>query len=98
VAYAACYVESDRPRNDLWLQVLSDDQAKVYLNGKEIYQYRWNRWLTTLDTVGPVVLKQGTNVLLFKVVNERQDWQGCLRFVDGSGRPVQGLRLRLTPE
>jgi hypothetical protein len=98
VAYAACYLESDRERNDLWLQVLSDDQAKVYLNGKEIYQYRWNRWLTTLDTVGPVVLKQGTNVLLFKVVNESQDWRGCLRFVDRSGRPVQDLQVRLTPE
>src|SRR5262249_55393297 len=30
VAYAVCYLESDRARNDLWLRVGSDDQAKVY--------------------------------------------------------------------
>jgi WD40 repeat protein len=40
VACAPCYLESDRPRNDLWLQVGSDDQAKVYLNGQQIYQFR----------------------------------------------------------
>jgi hypothetical protein len=43
VAYAVCYLESDRPREGLWLQVLSDDQAKVYLNGQEICHYRWYR-------------------------------------------------------
>jgi hypothetical protein len=26
------------------------------------------------------------------------DWQGCLRFVDESGSPVQGLQVRLTPD
>jgi hypothetical protein len=98
VAYAACYLESDRPRNDLWLQVGSDDQAKVYVNGREIYHYRWTRTLDGVDTVGPVVLKQGTNVLLFKVVNEYGDWEGCVRLVDAAGRPAQGVRCKLTPE
>jgi hypothetical protein len=99
VAYAACYLESDRERNDLWLQVGSDDQAKVYLNGREIYQYRFagGRWLEGLDTIGPVVLKQGTNVLLFKVVNEYANWEGCVRLVDEAGRPAEGIRVKLTP-
>jgi WD40 repeat protein len=70
VAYAVCYLESDRTRHDLWLQVGSNDLAKVYLNGGELYQFRWGRPLNGLDTVGPAVLKQGTNVLLFKVVND----------------------------
>ena len=71
VAYAVCYVESDQARDGLWLQVGGDDQAEVYLNGQEIYQCRLsNRPLWSLDTVGPVALKQGINVLLFKVVNE----------------------------
>ena len=60
VAYAVCYIESDRARDDLWLQLGSDDQAKVYLNGREIYQVRLPRILWTLDTAGPVGLKQGT--------------------------------------
>jgi hypothetical protein len=50
-----------------------------------------------VDTVGPVGLKRGINVLLFKVVNEGQDWQCCARLVDEAGRPAQGLRVKLTP-
>jgi dipeptidyl aminopeptidase/acylaminoacyl peptidase len=98
VVYAVCYVESDQARNDLWLQVTCDDQAKVYLNGRQIYQWRlhWNS--DNLDTVGLVRLKQGTNVLLFKVVNEGGPWSGCVRLVDAAGRPAQSIRVKLTPE
>ena len=28
VAYAICYLETDRPRDDLWLQVASDDESQ----------------------------------------------------------------------
>ncbi len=101
VVYAACYIESDRARDGLWLQVSSDDQSKVYLNGREIYQYRQTRnisWnVSWLETVRPVSLKRGVNVLLFKVVNETGQWEGCARLVDDAGRPVQGLRVKLTP-
>ena len=97
VVYAACYIESDRARDGLWLQVGSDDQGKVYLNGREIYQYRQIRDLPALDVVGPVALKRGVNVLLFKVVNETGEWEDCARLLDEAGRPVQGLRVKLTP-
>jgi hypothetical protein len=97
VAYAVCYVESDRARDGLWLQLGSDDQAKVDLNGREISQIRLTRSLATLDTVGPVGLKRGINVLLLKVVNETGLWEVCARLVDDAGRPVQGLRVKLTP-
>jgi WD40 repeat protein/predicted Ser/Thr protein kinase len=97
VVYAACYIESDRARDGLWLQVGSDDQGKVYLNGREIYQCRQTRDISWLDPVGPVGLKRGVNVLLFKVVNESGPWEGCARLVDDAGRPVQGLRVKLTP-
>ena len=97
VAYAVCYLESDQARDGLWLQVGSDDQAKVYLNGREVYQVRLPRSLVTLDTVGPVGLKRGINVLVFKVVNETGKWEGCARLVDDAGRPAQGLRLQITP-
>jgi hypothetical protein len=97
VTYAVCYIESDQARDDLWLQVGSDDQSKVYLNGREIYEARLPRSLVTLDTVGPVGLKRGTNVLLLKVANETGQWEGCARLVDDAGRPVQGLRTKLTP-
>jgi WD40 repeat protein/serine/threonine protein kinase len=97
VAYAACYLECDGLHKDLWLQVTSDDQSKVYLNGKEIYQCYRRGYRGNLDTI-PVVLQQGTNVLVFKVVHESGGWQGCVRLVDAAGRPAQGIRVKLTPE
>jgi hypothetical protein len=97
-AYAACYLKSDRPRNDLWLQVGSDDQAKVSINGRDVYQFRRPRALVGLETIGPLSLEQGTNVLLFQVANEGADWLGCVRLVDAAGRPVQGVGFTLTPE
>jgi WD40 repeat protein/serine/threonine protein kinase len=98
VAYAVCYVMSEAERHDLLLQVGSDDQAKVYLNEQEIYKcIRW-RSLVALDPIGPVSLRKGTNVLVFKVVNGSWDWLGCLRFIDAEGNPAKGLRFSSTAE
>jgi hypothetical protein len=98
VAYAVCYLESDRVRDGLWLQVISDDQSKVYLNGREICQFRFERQVLALGTAGPVALQQGNNVLVFKVVNEAGGWEGGVRLVDDAGRPAKGIRVKLTPE
>jgi hypothetical protein len=98
VAYAACYVQSATERDDLLLQVGSDDQSKVYLNGQEIYKDVRARSLVALDPTPPVHLRKGTNVLVFKVVNQYQEWLGCLRFIDREGNPAKGLRVSLTPE
>jgi WD40 repeat protein len=38
VAYAVCYFAGGAERADLELRVGSDDQAKVYLNGREVYK------------------------------------------------------------
>jgi hypothetical protein len=94
VGYAVCYVVSEVERNDLLLQVGSDDQAKIYLNGRMIYAYSRPRSLVALDRVGPVTLHKGTNVLVFKVVNGAMDWLGCLRFVDGEGSRTGAGRPR----
>ena len=97
VVYAVCYIESDRARDDLWLQVSSDDQSRVYLNGREIYRCPVPRPLETLDMVGPVPLAQGSNVLILKVVNETATWEGTARLVDVEGRPAEAIRVSLTP-
>jgi WD40 repeat protein/serine/threonine protein kinase len=96
--YAVCYVLSETERQDLLLQVGSDDLAKVYLNGEEIYKYNLMRPLAALDPVDPVRLRKGTNTLVLKVVNGWVEWEGCARFVDRDGNPVQGLRFSVTPE
>src|SRR5262249_42286197 len=97
VAYAVCYLESDQARDGLWLQVGSEDPAKGYLNGRGADRCRVPRTLEALDTVGPVALKQGTNVLLFKVVNESYGWEGCVRLVDEAGLPPKGICVKPTP-
>ncbi|MCI0456459.1 MAG: hypothetical protein L0Z62_05705, partial [Gemmataceae bacterium] len=98
VAYAVCYLDSDAERTDLELRVGSKDQAKVYLNGREVYRYaRPSPQIPDRDAVENVTLRRGTNVLVFKVVNDGGGWQGCLRFVDKQGNPVQNLRVRLAP-
>jgi hypothetical protein len=97
VAYAVCYLDSDRARDGLRLQIGSDDLARVYLNGREIYQCPEPRPLETLDTVGPLSLNQGINVLVLKVVNETGNWEGCARLLDNEGRPAEGVRVKMAP-
>jgi hypothetical protein len=98
VAYAVCYIESDRARDGLWLQFGYDDYARIYLNAKEIHRTRSRRFLNRpLNVVGPVRLEPGINVLMLKVVNETEGWLSCARLVDDAGRPAEGLRVRLTP-
>ena len=77
----------------------SDDQAKIYLNGKEIHEHDVVRVVTPdEDTIEPVTLEAGhPNVLVFKVVNGVGPWGGCIRFVDRTGLPAKGIRVSLTP-
>jgi tetratricopeptide (TPR) repeat protein len=98
IAYAVCYVVADEDRRGLQIKVGSDDQAKVYLNGREVYRSGLVRSLGREAPVAGVTLNKGVNVLVFKVVNMGGDWQGCLRFVDKDDRPAKGLQVRLTPD
>jgi len=99
VAYAVCYIQCETHHADLNMKVGSDDQAKVYLNAQEIYRYDGpgRPLLPDQDEVAAVELKAGLNTLVFKVVNQRGDWGGSVRFTDPSGQPVKGLRVTLDP-
>jgi WD40 repeat protein/serine/threonine protein kinase len=98
VAYAVCYIQCERDHTDLFLNVGSDDQAKIYLNGREIYRNEASRsWVADQDVVTGVELKAGLNVFVLKVVNEQYDWQASVRFSEAGGLPVKGMRVTLTP-
>jgi hypothetical protein len=97
-AYAVTYVVADSEMKDLHLKMGSDDQAKVYINGKEILKNETPRPVDKdQDTAGDVSLDKGTNVIVFKVVNEKIDWAGCLRFTDKNDNPVKNLAMKLAP-
>jgi hypothetical protein len=99
VAYAVCYVHSNGDRADLLLRVGSDDQAKLYLNGKEIYRQPKGRSLEIdQDEIRPVELRKGSNVLVFKVVNQiSYGPEGSVRFVTKDGAAPEGIEYRLAP-
>jgi len=99
VAYAVCYLRSEVEQSGLRMLVGSDDEAKVYLNGKLIHKYPVGRgFVADQDTVSDIALNAGLNVLVFKVVNEFVDWNGSIRLTDAQGNPVKGIKVTLNPE
>jgi hypothetical protein len=93
VGYAVAYITADADVADLTLRLGSDDQIKVYLNGKPIHSNDEGRPLEKdEDSVPGVSLRRGLNVLVVKVVNEEEDWALSARFVDKEGKPVGGLK------
>ena len=86
-------------KTGLTLRMNSNDQGKAFLNGKELVKFTDTR---TLEKDGEnsatgVTLKKGVNVVVLKVVNEENNWQGSLRFVDAAGKPVTDLKIETKP-
>ena len=99
VVYAVSYIQSETNQTGVLLKVGSKDQAKIYLNGKEIYRCTRGRfYVPDQDVVTGVELKAGINVLVFKVVNELYSWAGSVRLTDAAGQPLKGIRVTLEPE
>jgi hypothetical protein len=98
VAYAVCYVVADDEMKGVKMKTGSDDQLKVYLNGKKVFEFTEPRAADKDQDTTEVTLQKGVNVLLCKVVNEKMDWSLCVRFVDADGKPVKGLKVQLAPK
>jgi hypothetical protein len=47
--------------------------------------------------VEKLTLNKGVNTIVFKVINEVNNWQGCLRFTDKGGKPVTDFVVKLSP-
>jgi len=99
VAYAVCYIQSEVEQRGLQMLVGSQDEAKVYLNGKEVYKAALPHGKVEVqETVQGIVLNAGLNALVFKVVNETQFWKGSIEFKDAQGNQVKGIKVTLDPE
>jgi hypothetical protein len=99
VAYAVCYLVTDAEMKDLKMKTGSDDQLKVYLNGKEVFKFTEPRAADKdQDTTEGITLPKGVNTLVMKVVNEKIDWSCCVRFVDKDDKPVKGFKVQLAPK
>jgi len=98
VGYAVAYIVAGADCDDITLKLGSDDQVKVYLNGKPIHSNDEARpFELDEDSVAGLSLKKGLNVLVVKVVNEEEDWELSAKFFDKDGKPVAGLKATTKP-
>jgi hypothetical protein len=95
-AYAVAYVIADDEMK-VKLSIGSNDQSKVWVNGRQIIKFAETRTLDKDTDSGEVTLAKGQNVLVFKVINEKNNWQGCARFMK-DGAPVKNIKISLTPQ
>lgn len=94
--YAVTYLMADEEMK-VTLAVSSNDQGKAWLNGQQVFRFADTRTLEKDSERSEVTLKKGTNVLVLKVINETNNWQGCARFLK-DGAPVKNLRVSLAPQ
>lgn len=94
--YAVAYVVADEEMK-VRLSIGSNDQCKAWVNGAQVIKFAETRILDKDTDSGDVTLVKGQNVLVFKVINEKNSWQGAARFLkDGAG--VKNVRISLAPE
>ncbi len=92
VFYTFATVTSPDER-EIQLRFDSDDQGKLWLNGKEEFTHT-KTFAVRLDTyIIPVTLKQGKNSILVKVCNEEGACAFILRITDTDGNPFSDLKI-----
>ncbi len=95
--YMVTYIECDVERPGVILTVGSNDQGRIYFNGVDIYAVTEARPLALDSDKGKVTLKKGVNVIVFKVINEQNSWQGALRLTDKAGVPLKDVKIKVAP-
>ena len=87
VSYAYATVTSAEKR-EVFIRFSSDDQGKVWLNGKEVYADATAQQAILDRNTIPVTLRAGKNTILVKVCNEEIAWGFYLRITDADGKPI----------
>ena len=90
VAYAFATVTSPDERK-VQFRFDSDDQGKIWLNGKEVFTHKRTRSAEIDRDIIPVTLKPGKNSILVKVCEEEVTWGFYLRITDTDGKPFDDL-------
>jgi hypothetical protein len=94
--YAVAYVIADAEMK-VTLALSTNDQGKAWVNGKEVFKFAETRTLEKDTDKIEVALTKGQNVLVLKVINEVNNWQGCARFLK-DGAPVKNIKVSLAPQ
>jgi len=93
-AYLRTRVWSEK-KQELQLQVGSNDMVKAWLNKKLIHANEVARTITAGEDKVQVILQKGWNTLLLKIVNEGGGWGGCARFRNLEGGHIDGLKYSI---
>jgi hypothetical protein len=97
-AYAIAYIVCDADAPNLTLLMGSNDEGKVYVNGKEAVKFSETRTIDKdSDKADNITLKKGVNTIVFKCINEVNNWQLCLRFKNKDGSPFKNFTVRTNP-
>jgi hypothetical protein len=94
VAYAVTFIVAPEDLKGVKMKTGSDDQVKVFLNGKEVFKHAEARAAEKDQDSTEVTLKKGVNVVVVKVVNEKIDWSFCVRFTDKDDKPLTKLKSK----
>ena len=95
--YMVTYLECETEKPDVIVAVASNDEGRIYFNGVDIYVFSEPRTLMLDADKGRVTLKKGVNVVVFKIINEQNSWQGAMRLLDKTGAPLKDLKIKLSP-
>jgi hypothetical protein len=95
--YMVTYIECETEKQDVIMAVASNDEGRIYFNGVDIYVFSEPRPLMLDADKGKVTLKKGLNVIVFKIINEQNAWQGAMRLLDKSGAPLKDVKIKLSP-
>ncbi len=94
--YLLAYLVCEKDFKDLKLKMGSDDQGKVWINGKEVLKYEGDRGAAPdQDNADNIALNKGVNTVLFKVINGGGGFNGILRFTQPDGAPFMDARLSI---
>jgi hypothetical protein len=95
LAYAAATVTSPK-QQDVQLSIGTDDDAVVWLNGREVFRHEGMRGVMRDQDKIPVSLPEGESRLLIKIYNRVGMWAFSVRFLDLDGKPLDGLTFSPT--
>lgn len=95
--FMVTYIECDGDIPDVALSVGSNDGARIYFNGTDIYAFTEARQLVLDSDKGRITLKKGVNTIVFKVINEQNSWQGAMRLTDRNGQPLKNIKVKQAP-
>ena len=93
VAYAYTVLQCPSERQ-AQLRFGSDDQARVWLNEKQVDSYDKPRSPALDQDVVPITLKSGENRIVVKVCNELVGWGFYFRITDSEGKAFDDLEFR----